>query len=152
MLEALEIPLKMRFSHHVSAGRDKPMTSGLPQIQWSKYRPKWIQRELPRFCRAALVKRIIVDGKPTLKRMGCLAAYQEDLVDDAETRAVFWRRARYQLGRLLPPHQITLVEEQLARRIPKPQAESALTVCRSAHPIRGPHQPLMRRWIRPLPR
>lgn len=78
---------------------------------------------LPSLHLSLQVKRAIGDdGKPALKQIGYISTYAEDKLEDTEQRQEFWARARFRLGRLrLPPNQIALIEQQLARRVPLPQ-------------------------------
>ena len=68
------------------------------------------------------------DGKVRQRFVGRVGTVRErDLATSARERELlrFWRQARWRLDRMgLSPEQRARVEDQLARRIPKPPAEA----------------------------
>jgi hypothetical protein len=96
------------------------MPSGPVQIVWQSYRPAWRRKGPPRHYRAVLVQREIGEsGKPVMREIAYLAAFDESRLGDSSMRAEFWIRARFRLGKLrLRPNVIGLVEEALAKRVP----------------------------------
>jgi hypothetical protein len=113
------------------------MSSGPLHLIWRSYRPSWYRKEPPLHHRAILVRREIGDsGKPVMREVGYVSAYDESRLTDPKMQYEFWQRARLQLGRLgLRSNEITLIEQALARRVPLPdqvnpacRAEPAETV------------------------
>jgi hypothetical protein len=99
---------------------------------------------------ATLLERRLLDGKPQMQIICKLAAIDEEHANEngaIEAREKFWHDARARLGRLyrLTDRDLDEIEALLARRVPRPQPmPPPATVRPSAHPIRGPHQPLQK--------
>lgn len=102
-------------------------TAGL-QLIWRSYRPSWYRKDPPRCHRAIVARRIIGEsGTPILRELGYISAYDESRLADPKMQSEFWWRARFQLGKLqLKPHQIALIEQALARRVPMPDPATAM--------------------------
>jgi hypothetical protein len=94
--------------------------SGPLQLIWRTYRPNWYRKEPPLCHRAVVARRVIGEGgKPVLREVGYVSAYDESRLADPKMQNEFWWRARFQLGRLgLRPNEIALIEQALARRVP----------------------------------
>jgi hypothetical protein len=64
----------------------------------------------------SLLERVLLDGRPQLKSSRGLPAIDENRIDEAAARDLFWRDARRKLGKLrrLSPRDIWQVEILLA--------------------------------------
>jgi hypothetical protein len=97
-----------------------------------------------------LERKLGVDGKPTMQIVAKLASINEDRTDALDARERFWHDASSRLGRMtrLTDRDLDEIEALIAARIPKPSGPFGppeKTVRPSAHPIRGPHQPVILR-------
>jgi hypothetical protein len=95
---------------------------------------------------AVLLERKLVAGRPSLQLVCRLACIDEDRTGEIAAQEKFWYDARARLGRLsrLSDRDLDEIEALLAKRIPRPAPANATPTARpSAHPIRGPHQPLL---------
>ena len=70
----------------------------------------------PLLMEAILLERVLLDGRPQLKSSRGLPAIDENRIDEAAARDLFWRDARRNLGKLrrLSPRDIWQVEILLA--------------------------------------
>jgi hypothetical protein len=117
-------------------------------LAWNRKRLTWSKRTEREhwLLECVLLERCMLEGRPQQRIVKRLAGILEDDLDSAAGRDKFWHDARYKLGKLLRLNQSDRwqIEVMMAARIPKPVPTSAPTVRPSAHPIRGPHQPLQR--------
>jgi hypothetical protein len=74
-----------------------------------------------------VVQRVIGEsGKPVLREVGYVSSYDTTRIGEPKMQQEFWKRARFQLGKLnLRANEITLIEQQLAQRVPLPRAAAA---------------------------
>jgi len=96
------------------------------EICWNRRRFLEWRRDpenAPLLIEAILLERVLLDGRPQLEIVARLAAIDENRIDEAAARDLFWRDARRKLGKLrrLSPRDIWQVEILLAERVPKPK-------------------------------
>jgi len=96
------------------------------EICWTRRRFLEWRRDpenAPLLIEAILLERVLLDGWPQLEIVARLAAIDENRIDEAAARDLFWRDARRTLGKLrrLSPRDIWQVEILLAERVPKPK-------------------------------
>ena len=85
-----------------------------------------------------------IEGRPALRIIARLAGILEDELDNPASRDKFWCDARRKLGKLrLNQRDIEIIENLIAKKIPKPAATYEPTVRPSAHPVTGPHAPII---------
>lgn len=96
------------------------MASGPLHVRWQAYKPSWYRKEAPVHVRAILTRREIgPHGRPVMREIAHVAAYDESRATDPATIHAFWTRARFNLGKMrLRGNEITLIERALAQRIP----------------------------------
>jgi hypothetical protein len=85
------------------------------RLEWRKH-SEWAQE-------AVLCERVLLEGKPTLRIVCRIARVFEDRIDEASERDRFWHAARHRLGRLrrLSARDVSQIEGEIAKRVPKPQ-------------------------------
>ena len=97
-------------------------------IAWNRRRLEWNRRpdEARWLIEAILLERVLLEGKPQLKIVCRIAAIDEDRVDQAAARDLFWHDARARLGRLyrLAPRDVWQIELLLAKRVPPGQCRN----------------------------
>jgi hypothetical protein len=115
-------------------------------VCWNRRRLAWCRHSerAPWQLEAILCERVLLEGRPQLRIVARLAGILEDEIDNPASRNLFWHDARRKLGkfRRLTQRDVWAIEIMLAKRIPKAEPTQAPTVRPSAHPVRGPHQPL----------
>jgi hypothetical protein len=105
--------------------------------QWRKHADAFVTE-------AVLTERALLDGRPAIKIVARIASIDEDRIDDVGAADRFWHAARRRLGKLhrLSGRDRDDIEALLAAKVPRPVLAHAPTMRPSAHPVRGPHQPL----------
>jgi hypothetical protein len=94
-------------------------------VCWNRVRLEWRKRTgcAPWAQEAILCERVLLEGKPALRIVCRIARVFEDRIDEASERDRFWHAARQRLGRLrrLSPRDVWQIEDEIAKRVPKPQ-------------------------------
>ena len=93
-------------------------------IRWQKYRSValWHRGEPPiTRVKAVLVEMARIDRKPRQKHVAFIASYEAGTLDQISTRSTFWHHARQRLNQIsnqITPHDRSMIEAALARRVP----------------------------------
>jgi hypothetical protein len=93
-------------------------------IRWQKYRSVafWHRGEPPiTRVKAVLVEMARIDRKPRQKHRRLHRRYEAGTLDQISTRSTFWRHARQRLNQIsnqITPHDRSMIEAALARRVP----------------------------------
>jgi len=103
-------------------------------------------REVRFVLQASLLQRTLVGRRPAYKTAANLAWIAENETTNPAARERFWSSCRERLGRMtrLDDRALDSIESQLALKVPKPEMipTARPSPLPSAHPVRGPHQPL----------
>jgi hypothetical protein len=96
------------------------------ELYWNRRQSEWRRRpqDAPWLLEAVLLQRTLIGGRPALKLVRLLGTIGEDELAAGDLAACerFWATARRKLGKLrrLGPRDRDLVEQLLARKVPRP--------------------------------